>query len=183
MRATPYTSISEPCDEPGIGSPVQKSTPQSTTLGQRLSSGAPLKCNEHVHRLGEVTFTCEDCGQSTTRPAKYGKHGQLLGHHPRFCLSCLKAHDRDHRRGKYNQSPRLNLWSPERKETAAHLWRNGHSATEIAVHLGSVTRNAVIGLVYRMGLMGTRPKAHKSQEQKFRRKAESQRKRRAKIAI
>src|SRR3990167_3776670 len=113
MRATPYNSISEPCDEPGIGSPVQKSTPQSTTLGPRLSND----CNEHIHRLGEVTFTCEDCGQNTTRPAKYGKHGQLLGHRPRFCHPCLKVHDQDHRRGKYNQRPRLNLWSSERKET------------------------------------------------------------------
>ena len=126
--------------------------------------------NNHIHRLGEVTFTCEECGQSEIRPAKYGRHGQLLGHRPRFCHACLKVHDQDHRRGKLNQRPRDNLWSPERKETAAHLWHNGHSAAEIARHLGSVTRNAVIGLLYRMGLLGNRPKAHKSLEAKHHRR-------------
>ena len=158
--------MTESYGEHGTPAPDQKYFQQSGKLETHSLNGS----HDHVHRLGEVMFSCEDCGQSATRPAKYGKHGQLLGHRPRFCLSCLKAHDRDHRRGKYNQKPRLNLWSSERKETAAHLWHSGHSATQIAKHLGSVTRNAVIGLLYRMGLLGTRPKAHKSLEAKHHRR-------------
>ena len=43
-------------------------------------------------------------------------------------------------------------WSEERVETLKKLWLEGHSASQIAKHLGGVTRNAVIGKVARLKL-------------------------------
>src|SRR3990167_3512329 len=88
MRATPYNSISEPCDEPGIGSPVQKSTPQFTTPGRRLSNGAR---NKSIHlgawTLAKVeiltrrwlTHSASQIGQMVglTRSAVLGKANRL----------------------------------------------------------------------------------------------------------
>jgi hypothetical protein len=45
-------------------------------------------------------------------------------------------------------------WTPERKETLKSMWQSGRTSREIAEHLGEVTRNAVMGMVNRMGLMG-----------------------------
>lgn len=43
-------------------------------------------------------------------------------------------------------------WTDERVELLKKLWGEGHSASQIAKELGSVTRNAVIGKVHRLGL-------------------------------
>ncbi len=43
-------------------------------------------------------------------------------------------------------------WTPERVERLANLWAEGHSARQIAVKLGGVTRNAVIGKAHRLNL-------------------------------
>jgi GcrA cell cycle regulator len=43
-------------------------------------------------------------------------------------------------------------WTEERVETLKTLWGEGLSARQIAETLGGVTRNAVIGKAYRMGL-------------------------------
>jgi len=45
-------------------------------------------------------------------------------------------------------------WTDERVETLKKLWGDGLSASQIAKHLGGVTRNAVIGKVHRLGLSG-----------------------------
>ena len=45
-------------------------------------------------------------------------------------------------------------WTDERVETLKKLWGDGLSASQIANELGSVTRNAVIGKVHRLGLSG-----------------------------
>src|SRR5438552_11693399 len=45
-------------------------------------------------------------------------------------------------------------WTDERVETLKKLWLDGLSASQIAKHLGGVTRNAVIGKVHRLGLSG-----------------------------
>ncbi|MEQ8405424.1 MAG: GcrA family cell cycle regulator [Oceanicaulis sp.] len=45
-------------------------------------------------------------------------------------------------------------WTDERVETLKKLWADGLSASQIAKHLGGVTRNAVIGKVHRLGLSG-----------------------------
>lgn len=45
-------------------------------------------------------------------------------------------------------------WTRERVDTLTRLWRDGLSASQIAVALGGVTRNAVIGKVHRLGLGG-----------------------------
>src|SRR3990167_10426791 len=183
MRATRYNSISEPCDEPGIGSPVKKSTRQFTTPGQRSSSGSQLKCDGDNHPLGAVTFSCQECYQTETRIKRFGDRGLPLGREPKFCESCLKVHDRDHRRKRCGHKPRTDLWTPERKETVAHLWRNGRSANEIAKHLGGITRNAVVGILSRMGLFGKRSKEHRSLEAIRKHRAEYQRGYRAKNGI
>lgn len=43
-------------------------------------------------------------------------------------------------------------WTPERVETLTRLWAEGLSARQIAVKLGGVTRNAVIGKAHRLNL-------------------------------
>ena len=43
-------------------------------------------------------------------------------------------------------------WTDERVEQLRKLWSEGHSASQIAAQLGSVTRNAVIGKVHRLKL-------------------------------
>ena len=45
-------------------------------------------------------------------------------------------------------------WTEDRVETLKKLWGDGLSASQIAKHLGGVTRNAVIGKVHRLGLSG-----------------------------
>jgi GcrA cell cycle regulator len=45
-------------------------------------------------------------------------------------------------------------WSDDRITTLKTLWGDGLSAAQIAKSLGGVTRNAVIGKVYRLGLSG-----------------------------
>ena len=43
-------------------------------------------------------------------------------------------------------------WTEERVELLKKLWAEGISSAEIAVKLGGVSRNAVIGKIYRLGL-------------------------------
>ncbi len=43
-------------------------------------------------------------------------------------------------------------WTDERVEQLKKMWGEGQSASQIAKELGSVTRNAVIGKVHRLGL-------------------------------
>ena len=57
-------------------------------------------------------------------------------------------------------------WTDERVEMLKKLWAEGLSASQIAGRIGSVTRNAVIGKVHRLGLSGrattTRLKTHRA---------------------
>lgn len=57
-------------------------------------------------------------------------------------------------------------WTDERVELLKKLWSEGLSASQIAGRLGSVTRNAVIGKVHRLGLSGrattSRVKTHRT---------------------
>lgn len=46
------------------------------------------------------------------------------------------------------------MWTDERVDQLQQLWLRGKSASEIAGYLGSTTRNAVIGKVHRLGLLG-----------------------------
>src|SRR4029077_11918772 len=59
----------------------------------------------------------------------------------------------------------LMAWPDERVELLKKLWGEGLSASQIAGRLGSVTRNAVIGKVHRLGLSGrattSRMKSHR----------------------
>lgn len=56
-------------------------------------------------------------------------------------------------------------WNDERVELLKKLWAEGLSASQIASRLGSVSRNAVIGKVHRLGLSGrattSRMKSHR----------------------
>lgn len=45
-------------------------------------------------------------------------------------------------------------WTEERTELLRELWADGLSCSIIAIRLGGVTRNAVIGKVHRLGLGG-----------------------------
>ncbi len=59
-------------------------------------------------------------------------------------------------------------WTDERVELLKKLWAEGLSASQIAGRLGSVTRNAVIGKVHRLGLSGrattSRMKSHRPRQ-------------------
>jgi GcrA cell cycle regulator len=46
------------------------------------------------------------------------------------------------------------MWTDERVELLKKLWAEGLSASQIALELGGITRNAVIGKVHRLGLSG-----------------------------
>lgn len=48
-------------------------------------------------------------------------------------------------------------WTDERVATVRKLWADGLSASQIAMRLGGVTRSAVIGKVWRLGLQGRAP--------------------------
>ena len=45
-------------------------------------------------------------------------------------------------------------WTDERVELLRRLWADGLSASQIALQIGGVSRNAVIGKVHRLGLAG-----------------------------
>ena len=45
-------------------------------------------------------------------------------------------------------------WTDDRISSLRAMWGAGHTASEIALQLGNVTRNAVIGKVHRLGLDG-----------------------------
>jgi GcrA cell cycle regulator len=45
-------------------------------------------------------------------------------------------------------------WSDDRIAELKHLWQEGLSASQVADTLGSVSRNAVIGKIHRLGLAG-----------------------------
>jgi GcrA cell cycle regulator len=46
------------------------------------------------------------------------------------------------------------MWTDERTEDLKKFWADGLSASQIAMKLGEVTRNAVLGKVWRLGLEG-----------------------------
>jgi GcrA cell cycle regulator len=46
----------------------------------------------------------------------------------------------------------MTTWTEDRIATLRRLWDGGRSASEIALALGGVTRNAVIGKVHRLGI-------------------------------
>ena len=62
-------------------------------------------------------------------------------------------------------------WTDERVELLKKLWGEGLSASQIAGRIGSVTRNAVIGKVHRLGLSGrattSRMKTHRPNRQRM----------------
>jgi GcrA cell cycle regulator len=45
-------------------------------------------------------------------------------------------------------------WNDDRIAVLTQLWAKGWSASEIAKHIGGITRNAVIGKAHRLGLSG-----------------------------
>ena len=45
-----------------------------------------------------------------------------------------------------------NLWTDTRVDTLRELWHEGFSARQIAGRIGGISRNAVIGKIYRLGL-------------------------------
>jgi GcrA cell cycle regulator len=53
-------------------------------------------------------------------------------------------------------------WTDERVELLKKLWSDGLSASRIAMELGGITRNAVIGKVHRLGLSGRAKSASSS---------------------
>lgn len=67
-------------------------------------------------------------------------------------------------------------WTDERVGLLTKLWADGLSASQIALQIGGVSRNAVIGKVHRLGLSG---RSTKSRMKSHRPRAKSQRSKRA----
>ena len=44
------------------------------------------------------------------------------------------------------------FWTPEMESTLRKMWGDGRSAREIALALGGLTRNSVVGKLHRLGL-------------------------------
>jgi GcrA cell cycle regulator len=57
-------------------------------------------------------------------------------------------------RGNLSRSEAGMEWTEQRIEMLRRLWGQGQTASQIAVALGGVTRNAVIGKAHRLGLTG-----------------------------
>tara|TARA_B110000116_G_C16476628_1_gene420568 strand:+ start:129 stop:620 length:492 start_codon:yes stop_codon:yes gene_type:complete len=59
-------------------------------------------------------------------------------------------------------------WTPERENKLKELWKNGHTASQIATMLGDTTRNAVIGKAHRLNLearaISNKPPSKEKQE-------------------
>jgi GcrA cell cycle regulator len=51
-------------------------------------------------------------------------------------------------------------WTEEQKDSAIRLWREGRSAAFIAAELETITRNAVVGLMHRMGIRSPKLNPH-----------------------
>jgi len=51
-----------------------------------------------------------------------------------------------------DDSPPLSSWNEERQEVLRTMWEAGSTASQIADHLGGISRNAVIGKAHRLGL-------------------------------
>ena len=81
-------------------------------------------------------------------------------------------------------------WTAERTSLAIRLWKEGHSASQIAYKLGRVSRNAVIGKIHRLGLSGNRKEvslqqklnAKKAHKKAVKRSARGAPKRRTKLS-
>lgn len=58
------------------------------------------------------------------------------------------------RRDTQNLEKMVMEWTEERVAKLKALWGEGRTASQIAVMLGDVTRNAVIGKAHRLGLKG-----------------------------
>jgi GcrA cell cycle regulator len=71
--------------------------------------------------------------------------GEVNGEHKLYVVSCVIL---------VGCGERFMGWTEERVAELKKLWAEGHSASQIAKRLGSVTRNAVIGKVHRLGLSG-----------------------------
>jgi hypothetical protein len=53
------------------------------------------------------------------------------------------------------------MWTQERVTRLQSLWASGASAQEISWEIGGCTRNAVLGKLHRLGLLGTRLKPNR----------------------
>ena len=77
-------------------------------------------------------------------------------------------------------------WTDERRELVVKLWKEGLSASGVAQRVGGTTRNAVIGIIHRMGLSGrsaeNRMKSRKRKIAAQASYARGQEKRRARLA-
>ena len=57
-------------------------------------------------------------------------------------------------------------WTAERQQRLVDMWNEGATASQIAEELGGVSRNAVIGKAYRLGL-DQKPSPAASDDEKF----------------
>lgn len=99
----------------------------------------------------------------------------------RFCHDCRKIRDREIARACYLRNrvsvPRHTPWTDERKQEAVKLMRNGLSRGQIAKCFG-VTRNAVVGILHRMGMSTPRTEPSAAElEERRQRKRENDRQR------
>jgi hypothetical protein len=106
--------------------------------------------------FADLTFICQECGQSETRQRRFYATGILVSSPPSHCAGCQQRHVKAYRQSKRTPGPsRPNLWPDERRSLLISLWEQDLSAAKIGERLG-VTKNAIIGIINRMGLSGKR---------------------------
>lgn len=75
-------------------------------------------------------------------------------------------------------------WTDDRVQILKKLWQDGLSASQIAAELGSVTRNAVIGKIHRLGLSGRgQPTSSIKRQRRARRTVSNPRRTRRTISV
>lgn len=87
----------------------------------------------------EAVVAALDCGERRVEIAR------ALGVSPQLVTQIGRKH------GIAPQGP---TWTAERRAVVREMWAKGLSAGQIAVRIGGVSRNAVIGIIHRMGLSG-----------------------------
>jgi GcrA cell cycle regulator len=106
--------------------------------------------------LADLTFVCQECGQTETRQRRFYATGILVSSPPSHCAGCQQRHVKTYRQSKRTPGPsRPNLWPEDRRALLISLWEQDLSAAKIGERLG-VTKNAIIGIINRMGLSGKR---------------------------
>ena len=148
------------------------SLPQLSSGGPKAEGVNALAPSAHLY---EKTYQCATCGkQDVVWHTTPGRATRI------YCHDCRSERENEAKRLKRAADPKrlgrpVSFWTDERRELLKKLKGEGLSAREIAKRFG-ISRNAVIGILHRMGFSQRRVysmteeerRAHRSQRAKER---------------